>query len=306
MQRRTTQRMFLLRPGRDTRNLFGYMFVKAALDYGIVPHVASLMSNHFHAMVYDTYGIRSKFRQQALSNVARKRNLELDRRENLWATGDGKSDMAVLDMKKLVDQVLYICVQPVTAHLVERCGDWTGFQILPRDWGKPMRFRRPDRCGPDMPEYVEITPMPPPGFEHMPLQEVIDFFEEMIDHEERRIARRRKGPVLGIAVCEAQSPFRTPKSKSPMRTLNPRFTSSDRERILRAKQQLRDFNLWHRNALNRFRDGERDVVFPPGTIQMRYRAGVIRGVAAIDHPLHLDTQWPDILTSTWNTRLPWR
>lgn len=299
LSQRTTHRTYFWRPGKDTRALFGYMFGRALNAKGQRAHVACLLSNHVHSLQTDRTGRRSGFMQQAFSNAARKRNLQLDRREKLWAPKE-PGDMAVLDLEKVVERVLYVALQPVAAGLVERAGDWTGFRILPRDWGKPMRFPRPDRCGRGMPEVVEFTPMPPPGFDHLPLKQVIAFFEDLIAKEERRYARKRKGrPVLGIEICEAMNPFRTPKTPSAMRTLNPRFTSSDKSLVARAIRRLREFQRLHRQALNAFRDGQRDVVFPAGTQQMALRAGVTCAECNANHPLATRTVWTLELQSIW-------
>ena len=148
--RRTTHRQFAWVAGEQTRELFGYMYGKALMDHGLDAHVAFLMSNHVHMMVYDNHGSRSSFMQQLFSNSARKRNKQINRRENLWAT-EKPGDMAVLDMDACVDQVLYVCMQAVAAGLEDKAENWTGFKILPSDWGKPMRFERPALCSDKMP-----------------------------------------------------------------------------------------------------------------------------------------------------------
>ena len=297
--RRTSHRAFFWRPGADTLNLFGYMFGKAANDCGQLPHVACLMSNHTHILNTDQTGRRSDFMQQLFSNSARKRNLQLGRRENIWAPGQ-PGDMVVLDLEKIIERVLYIALQPVAAGCVERVGDWTGFQILPRDWGKPMRFERPDLCGPNMPEFVEFTPMPPPGFEHLPLEDVIEFFEALIAREEKRYAKKRQREVLGIEVCEATSPFYTPNTKAPMRTLNPRFCTTDRNLLVRALRRQRQFRNDHRASLNEFRKGRRAVMFPAGTLQMVRLAGVRCASCPTAHPLHTHTTWTAGVQAMWD------
>ena len=302
IMQRANQRRFVWRPGKDTRELFGYMFFKAAIDHEVEPIVASLMSNHVHAMVLDHHGNRSDMMQQAFSTAARKRNLELDQRGNLWVTRQ-PSDMPVLDLEKVVQQVVYIAVQPVAAGLVAHATDWTGFKILPSDWGKTLRFKRPLACGPDMPEFGEYTPLPPPGFRHLPLADVIAFFEAKIAEKEREYAKRYKGRFRGIALCEMTSPYATPHTKAEMRTRNPRFTSADPKLVRAAQARLKEFYVEHRQALHAFRDGDRDVLFPAGTIQMARRAGACCAVAAGDHPLSLQLSWPQTLQSSWDTWL---
>jgi REP element-mobilizing transposase RayT len=299
ISRRTGHRTYYWRPGEDTRDLFGYMFAKALNDTGQQAHVASLMSNHTHILLTDVEGSRSKFMQQLFSNSARKRNLQLNRRENIWAPG-APGDMAVLEVEKIVERVLYVALQAVAAGCVERVEDWTGFRILPRDWGKPMVFRRPRWCNDDMPEFVEFTPMPPPGFQHLLLDEVIAFFNDLIARKERRYARKRKRSVLGIEVCEAMSPFYTPKTNAPMRTLNPRFSAADKSLIFRALQRQRRFRNEHRESLDQFRNGRRNAEFPAGTIQMARLAGATCKSAGANHPFQTRTSWTAGLRAQWD------
>jgi putative transposase len=299
MSRRTTHRTFFWRPGADTRELFGYMFGKYANDYAQLAHVACCMSNHAHLLNTDQKGLRSDFMQQLFSNSTRQRNLQIDRRENIWVVGP-PGDMAIFDQEKIIERVLYIALQPVAAGCVERVEDWTGSQILPRHWGKPMKFKRPEHCGPDMPEFVEFTPMPPPGFEHLPLEDVIAFFEALIAREEKRYAKKRRGPVIGIEVCEAMSPFRTPKTKAPMRTLNPRFSTSDPNLLIKALEHQRRFRSEHRVASLEFRNGNREVVFPAGTVQMARLAGVSCASCGPNHPMSTRTTWTGAVQRMWD------
>lgn len=305
ISRRTSHRTFFWRPGADTRELFGYMFGKALNECGQQAHTACLMSNHTHTLLSDLTGRRSDFMQRVFSNSARKRNLDLNRRENIWASKQ-PGDMVVLDLEKIIERVLYVALQPVAAGCVERAEEWTGFKILPRNWGKPMRFKRPVWCGPDMPEVVEFTPMPPPGFDHLPLDQVIAFFEDLIAKEEKRYADERGGPVLGIDYCEAISPFYTPKTSAPMRTLNPRFCTSDPKLLARALQRQRQFRGAHGFASKGLRAGRRDVVFPAGTVKIVHLAGVTCRPCGPDHPFHTRTTWTASVQAMWDEWLETR
>lgn len=299
--RRTTQRMGAFPPGEQTRELFGYMAVKAAQDHGVRLVMGTLMSNHVHLMAVDEKGSRSKWMQQMFSTTARKQNFRINRRENLWGQ-DGPNVMAILDIDKLCEQVTYTALQAVAAGLVAKVETWSGFKILPRDWGKPMRFERPRECGPDMPEYVEFTPMPPPGFEGLPLEDVIAFFENMIAAKEREYASKRRFPVVGIKTCEKRSPYWTPTTKAPMRRRKPRFTSCDPKASKRARAHLKEFNEKYRAALEAFRGGNRNTVFPAGTIKMA-QLGCPYESTAPDHPLAFNERWTHRMQSSWDTWL---
>lgn len=300
LSRRTAHRRFLLRPGKDSRELTGYFYAKALRDTDQGASVACCMSGHLHTAQLDRSGRRSEFMQRFHSNLARKRNLQIGHREHFWAPGPPGDMVVIGDVDDIIRRVLYVCLQPVAAGCVERVEEWTGFQILPRHWGKPMRFERPDLCGPDMPEYVEFVPMPPPGFDHLPLKEVIAYFNHLIGLEERRYAKKRKrASVLGIAYCEALSPFHTPGTPSPMRGLNPRFTCQNKLKVIQALRRQRQFRLEHRAALTRFRGGDRSVVFPAGTLQMARLAGVACAPPGADDPRMTRIAWSAEFREQW-------
>ena len=297
--RRCTHRTYFWRPGADTRNLFGYMYGKAVNDHGQIPHVVCLMSNHTHMLQTDVPGTRSDFMQQLFSNATRKRNLQLDRSENIWEV-KAPGDMTVLDIEEIIERVLYVCLQPVAAGCVETVEEWTGFQILPRHWGKTMTFKRPEQCGKDMPKKVEFIPMPPPGFDHLPLKQVIAFFEDLIAEREKEYKKNRTGTVEGIASCEATSPFYSPDSESPKGGLNPRWCTSNPKKLIRALEHQKQRLNSYRKSLDSFRKGNRNVVFPAGTLQMERRSGVACSACVAGHPMLTDSNWTSGVQARWN------
>ena len=196
--RRTTQRKFLLRNSEEgyVKNAAGFVFALAVLLHGQIPHALTLMSNHTHICLTDSTGKRSKFMQRFHALLAKIMNKKLGRRENFWSSNE-PGNTWLLDTPKIVETLLYIWLNPVRAGLVERVAQWDQFQILPKHWGKTMRFYRPDYfrdTDPNIPEFIEFIPQPPPGFEYYPLEEVVAFFEKRIAEEEEAlmIARRKK------------------------------------------------------------------------------------------------------------------
>ena len=175
------------------------------------------------------------------------------------------------------------CAHPVKAGLVSKVEHWKHFCILPRHWGKKMRFKRPDyfrereNCE-HLPEFVEFTPMPPAMFDHLPLEEVIQMFEGWIKEGEKRIRAERieklgktKGKkVLGMKACFAQSHFFTPKTSVKMYARNPRFSSTCAKTMSAAIEALRTFWRVYRRRLEGFRKGSK-ARFPAGTVFMALR-----------------------------------
>jgi putative transposase len=70
---------------------------------------------------------------------------------------------------------------------------------------------------------------------------------------------------LGADAIRLQRPTDTPGSSMPSFDLNPRLACRDRWRRVQLLQDLVEFWRAHREASVRFRAGERNVLFPPGT-----------------------------------------
>jgi putative transposase len=84
--RRCTQRQFLLRPDEETNNAFIYCMAIAAERYQIDVILPQMMSNHYHAEVYDRHGHHTEFRQYFHGLLSKCQNALRGRWENLWAT----------------------------------------------------------------------------------------------------------------------------------------------------------------------------------------------------------------------------
>lgn len=298
LTRKTTQGAYLLRPGRDTRELTGYMFGRALLESKMTAHAACMMANESRTVATDPRCGRSDFMRDFHSNLARKRNLQLGRSENLWKAGK-PGDTVILDVDEIVDRTLATFLEPVARGCVDRVEEWTGFQILPRHWGQPMKFDRPDLCGPDMPEEVVFVPMPPPGFEDLPLPEVIEFFEKRIAEEEKRYRKKRRFKPLGISYWEAINPFSGPDPRADDATQVPRFAASDPELLRAALKREREFRREHLDAMIEFRGGHREVRFPSGTFQMVRLVGVATGPVMRGDPHQPQLTWSAELKTTW-------
>ncbi|MGE3167054.1 MAG: hypothetical protein AB7O52_19280 [Planctomycetota bacterium] len=82
-------------------------------------------------------------------------------------------------------------------------------------------------------------------------------------------------PLSPLLAVLAQSPFAYPKGGEPRRCMNPRLAASNRWARLEAIQNLKEFLVRHFDALQRFRAGDRKVVFPSGTYKMHVFFGAL-------------------------------
>ncbi len=131
------------------------------------------------------------------------------------------------------------------------------------------RAPRPPRRRETLPERVTVTISPPPGYEHLTLEEVRAHFRKLLDRRVAEIHAARKAAGLtrfmGMKAILAQDPFASVGDTFPTFARDPRIA------CLHAglrKGLLRGLQLWrstYRAALARWRDGDRDVRFPPGS-----------------------------------------
>ncbi len=269
LSRRCFQRKFFLRPDSFINRVLFFETARASKRHGQVVHGAMAMSNHIHQVSTDTTGERSDYMRDAMREISRARNHNLKRRDSLW---DGRpfGDTVLLDRDSIERQLIYTWLNPVEAGLVRHAEDWPGFKILPRHWGKTLKIKKAETYyGRSTPEYLEITPMPPPGYDDMSLEEVREHFENILREAEDEIReQRRSKKVLGpVRICRTD-PFSCPKTPSPMGTLSPRFASKNGELLARAKRLHHQFQDNYQRQRVKWLAGTR-ATFPCGTVQLR-------------------------------------
>ena len=272
LTRRCSERRYFLRPDDYIRKVARFEVGKAAVRHGQHVYAAVAMSNHVHLAVGDTTGERSKFMQDVMSGIARARNCDLGRRGHFWGPGS-YGDTVLLDKDSIKRKLLYIWLNPVRAGLVERAEDWPGFKILPRDWGTKVRIEKPGKFyGRRNPDVVEFIPQPPPGFEDMDLNEVKDYFEDLLRTAEDEIASLRKEESISVRGKEAVKsidPEGKPTTEEPLRTTNPRFATKNRTLMAAAKASYRTFCDRYESVRQRWIGGAKKVRFPCGTVQLK-------------------------------------
>ena len=89
--------------------------------------------------------------------------------------------------------------------------------------------------------------------------------EAQIRNEFARAGRR----FLGVEGVMRQRPSDSPDTAAPRRRVSPRVATRDGTRRREALVRLKEFATAYRDALRRWREGLRDVVFPAGTYAMR-------------------------------------
>ena len=96
-------------------------------------------------------------------------------------------------------------------------------------------------------------------------------------HSQAAIAERKGRPFLGLeklAATRHTRRARKPEKSGRANTIRPRIACTCNERRIQALLELQAFDEAYRQARKRFMEGERDVVFPAGTYQLRLHYGV--------------------------------
>ena len=83
LNRRCTQRQFLLCPDEEINNAFLYCLIEAALKFDIMLMLTMMMSNHHHTEFHDPKGFAIEFTHRVHTHVAKCVNAYRGRWENL-------------------------------------------------------------------------------------------------------------------------------------------------------------------------------------------------------------------------------
>jgi putative transposase len=279
LTRRCTLRQFLLRPSKATSELFGFLLAVAAIRYRVRVHAFCVMSNHLHPVVTDPDARLPAFGQYLDSLVGRSMNAILGRDDYFWDSSR-LSAVALQSPSDVVDKIAYLLANPVAAGLVRRGSQWPGLWSAPDQVGgaalefkRPMRFFR-KKGATALPERASLELVVPPGFDTREQfrREVSDALQVREEEAAARVAAAGHG-FLGVQRVLAQRPFARPSRLEPHRGLNPRIACRDRLGRIEALGRLVQFLQSYQQAIKRWRDGVRTVVFPAGTYLMRVLHG---------------------------------
>lgn len=277
IQRRCTQRQFLLRPDEATNNAFTYLLAEASLRFGIDIILTQMMSNHHHTAAYDRYGNHVEFREHFHKLVAKSQNALRGRWENMWSTEEPCVVEAVA-AEDLLNQLVYIATNPVNDGLVDRVHHWPGPRFVQALLsGRPIKATRPRhffRADGPMPEELELQLGLPEDFPEK--KAFLAELERRIAEVEEQYARQRMESgrrVLGRRCILRQSWRDTPTSREPRRNLRPRVAARDKSERIATLLRNKEWQAEYRSARLRWLAGF-DVEFPYGTYWLRRFAKV--------------------------------
>ncbi len=296
--RRTLGRQFRLLPDSrgEVRNAVGYLLTLAANKHNVTVTTFIHMCNHYHLAAGDEDALLPEFKRDFHSLMGRHFNHAHDVVQiPLW---DNRKPYVceLLDRPSASSEILYMLLNPVRAGIVAHPKFYDGLVIGPEEWGKSLRFTRPGGLFTDeseLPDFVILEPQPPPGFEDISLEALRRSFRHELKQKAKAIARNMTFHGLeGLTIFDTPETARAKHSGHPFATpelphlrlprLSERSNSSfERRKRFKAKDprlvqlaieresQFRSLYAERRESLS---EGERDVVFPAGTYELRMRS----------------------------------
>jgi REP element-mobilizing transposase RayT len=286
--RRTIFRHMLLRPDERMTQILLYLLAVFARRDNMQVHAFCAMSTHIHLVVTDLEGNLPRFLHSFNRVVALCTKALRHWPSVVW----DKSPTSVVRLESraaFVEKIAYVIANPVAARLVRFAHQWPGATVFAGESGTlEIRADRPeiylDPNSPNWPEQAILPVVLPPGIEpdeapafHRQVAAEIARIEQ---HAQAEMRQQRRSFPNARDLCTV-APQKRATSAEPAVERNPTFAPGRNQVEVgrRAASALKTFRWLYRRALERWRDRERDVVFPAGTWWMR----VFHGAAV--HPV---------------------
>jgi putative transposase len=278
ISRRALRRHCLFAPDPRIAQLFLFALAWCAQHFGVLIHVAVLMSTHEHLVVTDVRRVLPMFLQMHHRLVALATKVVRKWDGAVW-DHTPPSVVELLTPEAVVEAIAYAIANPVAAGLVEQASQWPGVTThVAQLAGGVLEAERPSfyfsASNPQWGDRASVTlTMPPMLEDHYTPESFRDAVAARLDvlESEAHAEQRAKGrPFAGPKRCKQISPYRRMKGYEPIRDRNPALAAGRGQTAARLEgiRTLRAFRAAHRAALDRWRHGDRDVVFPAGTWMM--------------------------------------
>jgi len=282
--RRTSERRMFLKPGPAVTAMFLYLLAWAAGLHGVQVLCAYVGSTHYHLVVYDPNGRVSCFCERLNSMLARALNYRWQRVKAAFWDNQELNLVRLVDADAVIDKASYCAANPTQDGVLEAPSDWPGVWLTAADLGKTMTFKRPKTKffgkRSKMPLEVSMTLQLPPMLAHLTPEEYTTRHDTALQSKvdaavaERRAANKRFLGLEKLAKTRHTRRARKREKSGAANTIRPRIACSCLQGRIQALLELKAFDAAYTKARKRFADGERDVVFPAGTYQLRLLFGV--------------------------------
>ena len=276
--RRCSERRFFLRPDPATIQLLEYLLAYAAGKYGLKLVAVVAMSNHIHVLLYDPNGRCPDFTRTLDSLMAKAMNCYRGRTDAFWAAED-INVLELADPDTVIDKICYLAANPVAAMCVEFGRDWPGLRSNPQSFlAEPKEIRRPSfffRNEGGLPDTVSLKYEIPPTHDHLDVEEFVALVAKRVADREakhRHDAKRDGKKFLGVRGVKQVNWRSRPKSRERRgpHKIRPNVAASTAEIRNAVLARIKKFRRDYRDARDALVNGDRDVVFPMGTWQLRF------------------------------------
>jgi putative transposase len=271
--RQTNERMFMLKPSQVTLEIVAYCIFEAALKYGVLVHGFALMSNHLHMQVTDQLANLPLFTKHVFTEIAKAMNAHWGHSGSFWARAARPGRTLLVTREAIVQNLAYILANPVDAGLVDTSADWPGLITAANDvvtkkvyLGKTgLSAYLAKREEPELQFSMSL----PPGVGDAKTFADDVYREQLAMEAAARAARQEKErPVLGAKAAKAVEWYHRPKTPVTLGEMNPAIMAVTKEARIAAIAHLKAWRKDYREALDLYRAGNHEVVFPIGTWRM--------------------------------------
>ncbi len=306
---RCVHRSYRLVPKKRVNRVVRFAFAAVSSRYrekfGMEFYEFVFLSTHYHIVLFDRFGHVSDFLKDFNAVVARELNAIRGTGGKFFA--DGPGIQTVLGEEKVFEHCIYTLANAVAAGIVHKTAHWKGFNSLRMPYGKQYVISKPSigiwskkqrhkhrrssqRSGraafasrSKMPDAAVLMLDRPKIMLELSDEELRAKIREGLQKREARIRQERAGkPVLGMKAALKIGWRTVPMQGEEMFGRQPTFSTETREQRTAMKRLRRRFLVDYRLALARWNAGERDVVFPAGTVRMRLRHKVMTEPVPLD------------------------
>jgi REP element-mobilizing transposase RayT len=263
--------------------VLGYL-AKYLARYGVKLYGFAIEGNHLHLVANFPSPNRADFMRDLVSSVARAVARHTPEYPGGTLFGRRYSNEFIRGRGTIDKQFIYTALQPVQDGLVEKVSDYPGYNFFHdavhgvkrrykvvnwKDYNAALRYN-PEAKVSDYTEYVYLEYARLPGYEEMGQQEYAQLMLGKLEEKRLEVIKKRREAGLGFAGRAAL--LRTKRGARPKSTKTSTINSHrarvlaecDEERAL-GREWYFDIYFRYKEASRRYRAGELDVEFPPGT-----------------------------------------
>jgi putative transposase len=281
LQRRIRDGRFFLVPRQEILELVTYAYGAAAERFGLELHAVCVMSNHVHVVATDVEGRHPEFTAWAHRVMALALKSMHGIEGAVWQEG-GASVQRLVGAVAVAEALAYVRINPVAAGCVRHERRYPG--VFGADEEAPLatnvlQVPRPASLGETsaLPELTSFVCRAPASL----LEELgeeraaVAIAEAVARHRaEARARRAAEGHgFLGLKRVLAADPWTRPNQPPRRAGFEPTFKGVIANALSIARATLVEFRKAYAIAMAAFREGKRNVVFPPGTYLMQRRLG---------------------------------